>query len=107
MRALDPIIVAPDCPTGALTDPIAERAVMALLASVLDDYLVDRRRILMTGFSLGGRGVLFMASRHADLFAQPVPVAALNGDEPIDRLGTIPTDINHSREDAAVLFRAG
>jgi predicted peptidase len=106
MRDLDPIIVAPDCLAGAWTDPIAERAVMTLLASVLGDDAVDRCRILK-GFSPRGRAAWFMASRHADLFAQPVPVAALNGDEPIDRLGTIPTDINRSREDAAVLFRAG
>jgi hypothetical protein len=55
---------------------------MTLLASVLGDDAVDRCRILK-GFSPRGRGAWF----HADLFAQPVPVAALNGDEPIDGWG--------------------
>jgi hypothetical protein len=32
-----------------------------------------------------------MASRHADLFTAAIPMAASTGDEPIDRLGTIPT----------------
>jgi predicted peptidase len=104
LKDLDPIIVAPDCPTNAWTDPIAERAVMALLGSVLDDYAVDRRRILVTGFSLGGRGTWFMASRHADLFTAAIPVAASTGDDPIDRLGTIPTYVIHSRDDAVVPF---
>jgi predicted peptidase len=104
LKDLDPIIVAPDCPTAAWTDPIAERAVMALLASVLDGYAVDRRRILVTGFSLGGRGTWFMASRHADLFTAAIPMAASTGDDPIDRLGTIPTYVIHSRDDAVVPF---
>ena len=104
LKDLDPIIVAPDCPTAAWTDPIAERAVMALLGSVLDDYAVDRRRILVTGFSLGGRGTWFMASRHADLFTAAIPMAASTGDDPIDRLGTIPTYVIHSRDDAVVPF---
>jgi predicted peptidase len=78
--------------------------VMALLGSVLDDYAVDRRRILVTGFSLGGRGTWFMASRHADLFTAAIPMAAPTGDDPIDRLRTIPTYVIHSRDDALVPF---
>ena len=77
---------------------------IALLASVLDDYAVDRRRILVTGFSLGGRGTWFMASRHADLFTAAIPMAASTGDDPIDRLGTIPTYVIHSRDDVVVPF---
>jgi poly(3-hydroxybutyrate) depolymerase len=52
------IMVAPDCPTNAWTDAAAEDAVMALLEDVLGHYNIDRRRVLVTGFSLGGRGHL-------------------------------------------------
>src|SRR5260221_2553772 len=102
LKDLDPTIVAPDCPTAAWTDPIAERAVMALLGSVLDDYAVDRRRILVTGFSLSGRGTWFVAFRHAELFTAATPMAASTGDDPVDRLGTIPIYVIHSRDDAVV-----
>ena len=104
LRDLNPIIVAPDCPTAAWTDPVAERAVMALIQSTLDSYAVDRRRILVTGFSLGGRGTWFMASRHADLFTAAIPMAASPGDEPLERLATIPTYVIHSRDDQVVPF---
>jgi predicted peptidase len=58
----------------------------------------------VVGFSMGGRGTWFMASRHPDLFTGAIPMAASTGDEPIDRLGTIPTYIIHSRDDEVVPY---
>lgn len=101
---LGAIIVAPDCPTRAWTDPLAERAVLALLQSVLNEYSIDRSRVLVTGFSLGGRGTWFMASQHADLFTAAIPMAGATGDTPIDRLATMPTYVIHSRDDDVVPF---
>ena len=101
---LHAIIVAPDCPARAWSDPIADRAVMALLQSTLKDYNIDRHRILVTGFSLGGRGTWFMASRHSDLFTAAIPMAGSPGDEPLDRLATIPTYVIHSRDDQVMPF---
>ena len=98
------VIVAPDCPTRSWTDAVSDRAVMALLDEVRRQYAVDPQRILVTGFSMGGRGTWFMASRHADLFTAAIPMAAAIGDEPIDRLGLIPTYIIHSRDDQVVPF---
>ena len=98
------IVVAPDCPTASWTDPIAERAVLALVRSVMADYEIDRSRVLVTGFSLGGRGTWFMASRHADLFTAAIPIASSPGSEPLDRLGLIPTYVIHSRDDEVAAF---
>jgi len=62
-------MVAPDCPNPRLGRiPAAEAAVMALIESVLSEYSIDRRRILVIGFSLGGQGTWFHESRHSDLF---------------------------------------
>lgn len=104
LKDLNAIIVAPDCPTGSWSDPAAEQAVMTLLQNVMKEYAVDRRRILVTGFSLGGRGTWFMSSRHADLFTGAIPIAGASGDEPLDRLGRIPTYVIHSRNDQVVPF---
>ena len=104
LKDLNAIIVAPDCPTRSWSDPAAEQAVMALLQNVMKEYAVDRRRILVTGFSLGGRGTWFMSSRHADLFTGAIPIAGASGDEPLDRLGRIPTYVIHSRDDQVVPF---
>jgi predicted peptidase len=98
------IMIAPDCPTRSWTDPVAERSVMALVENTLNSYAIDRRRILVVGFSLGGRGTWFMSARHNDLFTGAIPMAAPAGDDPADRIGTIPTYIIHSRNDEVVPF---
>jgi predicted peptidase len=104
LSGLDAIIVAPDCPTRAWSDPGADRSVMALLQNTLDNYAIDRRRILVVGFSMGGRGTWFFAAHHSDLFTAAIPMAASIGDESQDRLGTMPTYIIHSRDDQVVPF---
>jgi predicted peptidase len=101
---LGAIIVAPDCPTRAWTDPAAERAVMALIASVISDYAIDRSRVLVTGFSLGGRGTWFMALHHSDFFTAAIPMAGAPGDEPLDPVAKIPMYVIHSRQDEVVPF---
>jgi predicted peptidase len=101
---LGAIVIAPDVPARAWTDPIAERAVLALIQSIFNDYNVDRSRVLVAGFSLGGRGTWFFSSRHANLFTAAIVMAGSPGDEPIDRLGTIPTYVIHSRDDEVVPF---
>ena len=103
LMALDPIMVAPDCPTPAWSDPAAEQAVMALVANVIAEYAIDRRRILVTGFSLGGSGTWFLSSRHADLFTAAIVLAGRT-EEPLDRLAKIPTYVIHSRADQVVPF---
>jgi predicted peptidase len=101
---LRPIIVAPDCPAQGWNDPAADQAVMALVQYAFEHYAIDRRRVLVTGFSLGGRGTWFMASHHSDVFTAAIPMAASTGGEPLDRLATMPTYVIHSRDDQVVPF---
>ena len=104
LKDLGAIMVAPDCPARSWSEPAAEQAVEALLHSVMDEYAIDRRRILVTGYSMGGRGTWYMASRHSDLFTAAIPVAGSPGNEPIDRLGKIPMYVIHSRNDEVSPF---
>jgi predicted peptidase len=101
---LRPIMVAPDCPSNSWTDTASEDAVMALLEDVLNQFSIDRHRVLVTGFSLGGRGTWFMATRHAELFTAAIPMAASPGDLAVDRLAMMPTYIIHSRDDEVSPF---
>jgi predicted peptidase len=71
---------------------------------MMRNYAIDRRRILVVGFSMGGRGTWFMASRHADLFTAAIPMAASTGDEPLERLATIPTYVIHGVDDEVVPY---
>lgn len=100
---LGAIIVAPDCPWPAWTDPTAERAVMALLEFVMSAYDIDRKHVLVVGFSMGGTGTWFMSSRHPELFTAAIPMAA-STTEPLESLAKMPTYVIHSRADQVVPF---
>ncbi len=104
LREWGAIIVAPDAPIRRWTDEIAERSVMALLAEVADDYSIDQTRVLVTGFSMGGRGTWFFATRHADFFTGAIPIAGSPGDDNLGGLDGIPVHIVHSRADDVVPF---
>lgn len=102
---LRPIIVAPDCPAPSWADPLAERAVLALLAQVMKEYPVNRKRVLIVGFSMGGRGTWYFSARHADLFTAAIPIAGSTSGEDVSTLAPIPTYVIHSQRDEVVPFQ--
>jgi predicted peptidase len=75
LKKLGAVIVAPDCPGDGWTDEASERAVLALLDYGIRNWPVDRRRIVVTGYSLGGIGTWFLAGRHPEIFSAAVPMA--------------------------------
>jgi predicted peptidase len=103
LNELAPIMIAPDAPGGSWTEARAEQAVMALVAATLDEFAVDRQRIAVVGFSLGGAGTWFLSSRHADRFTAAIVMAGRT-QEPLASLARIPTYVIHSRNDQVVPF---
>jgi predicted peptidase len=103
LQDMAPIMVAPDVPGRAWTEPRAEQAVMALVAAILDEFAIDRRRILVVGFSLGGAGTWYLSARHADRFTAAIVMAGRTG-EPLETLAKIPTYVIHGRDDEVVAF---
>lgn len=53
----------------------SEADVMNVLAMTRKEFNVDPKRIYLTGHSMGGAGTLFLASKHANLWAAVAPVA--------------------------------
>jgi len=104
VRTLDAIVVAPDCPTGAWSDPAAERAVLSLVTRAMAEFAVDKRRVLLVGFSMGASGAWFMSARHPRLFTGAVIAAGSPSGEPLDTLAPVPTYVIHSRMDEVVPF---
>jgi predicted peptidase len=91
---LAPIIIAPDVPARSWSDPVSEKAVMALVKHVLDEYPIDKTRVLVTGFSMGGRGTWFFESRHHDLFTGGIVMAGATG---AARWACADSHLHHSR----------
>jgi predicted peptidase len=104
LRDLRPIIVAPDCPANSWEDGRAEKVVLALLEDAMSHYNIDKQRVLVAGFSMGGRGTWWMSAKHPETFTAAIPMAASTGDHPIEMFGTMPTYVIHSRDDERVPF---
>jgi predicted peptidase len=77
LRDLGAIIVAPLCPGRSWVEPHSEDGVLALLEHVRDEYRIDPDRVVVTGFSLGGMGTWYFASRYTEMFSAAIPVASV------------------------------
>jgi len=103
LSELGPVMIAPDAPEGNWINARAEQSVMALMVAVADEFAIDRRRILVVGFSLGGRGAWYLSARHTDRFSAAIVMAG-RSEEPLADLARIPTYVIHSRDDQVVPF---
>jgi predicted peptidase len=77
------IIVAPDNDGTGWDNVASETRVMALLTHLFAQYPIDRRRLIVTGYSLGGIGSWYYAARHPTLFPAAIPIS-----------GRAPTDLS-------------
>ncbi|HEY2324419.1 MAG TPA: prolyl oligopeptidase family serine peptidase [Thermoanaerobaculia bacterium] len=67
------IVVVPQCPTGHEWYGESETQALAALDASIKEFRGDRRRVYLTGISMGGAGVWFLA-RHRARWAAVVPV---------------------------------
>ena len=74
-RELGAIIAAPDCPDFDWTQPKSEQLLLDLLADLKGRFNLDPRRILLTGYSLGGIGTWHLAARHPEGFTAAIIMA--------------------------------
>jgi predicted peptidase len=101
LRGLGAIIVAPDCPTVTTdwTQSESEAYVLELLDHIQATYAVDAQSTLITGYSMGGIGVWYLAARCQKRFAVALPMAAPPPKTAVDANWRIPLYIIHSRRD--------
>src|SRR5260370_3027430 len=100
LAELGAIIVAPDSVRGDWSSPENEKAVNALLDMVLDRYSIDKKKVVVTGFSMGGAGSWHFAERFPERFSAAIPVA---GRPPASASGwRVPVLAIHSRDDQVV-----
>lgn len=71
------IVVAPQCLPGERWEP---DAVLLFIEEVASRYRVDRERVYLIGYSMGGYGAWHTAAAHPNLFAAVVPICG--GGEP-------------------------
>jgi predicted peptidase len=96
---LGAIIVSPDCPSGRWDDPISEAYVIELHKWLTDQYKIRMDKTLLTGYSLGGIGTWYIATRNQNEFAGALPISARPLEETINVDWSIPIYVIHSRDD--------
>lgn len=102
LTELGAIIVAPDSVRGNWSSPENEKAVNALLDMVLARYAIDKKKIAVTGYSMGGTGSWSFAEKFPGRFSAAIPIA---GAPPVSATGwRLPVLAIHSRDDQVAPF---
>jgi len=102
LEELGAIIVAPDTLGGNWSTPENERAVKQLLDDVLGSYNIDKKKIVVTGYSMGGAGAWSIAEKYPEYFSAVIPVS---GRPPASVAEwRLPVLAIHSRNDQVVPF---
>ncbi len=97
---LGAVIAAPDCPSPAGWDnPRSESAVLALINHLKRHHTIDGKRVVLTGFSLGGIGTWYLAAQYPGLFSAAIPVSAMPKPDAAEIIGDIPVYVIHSTGD--------
>jgi predicted peptidase len=99
LRELNAILAAPDRTRDDWANPQSEDETLELLDSILESYPIDERRILLTGYSLGGIGTWYMAAKNQERFAGALPISAMPLPDSAQTDWRIPLYAIHSRMD--------
>jgi predicted peptidase len=99
---LGAIIVAPDSVRGNWSTSENEKAVNALLDMVMARYAIDKKRVAVTGYSMGGTGSWALAEKFPERFSAAIPIASR---PPASAAGwRLPVLAIHSRDDQVAPF---
>ena len=93
------MVMSPQLPDGESWHALALKG---LLDQVLVKYNVDRRRVYLTGLSLGKYGAWDLASRYPDYFAAVAPICGGGIAPAVGSMRAVPTWVFHGKMDDAV-----
>jgi predicted peptidase len=95
------IAVSPQCPEDSFW-VVEEDALLALLDEITAVYNVDKKRIYLTGLSMGGFGSWHLASSHPEKFAAIVPICGGGSLSQVKALVNTPVWAFHGAKDNIV-----
>ena len=95
-QALRAVVISPDSLGGAWTTEQNHAAVIWLARAVMQRYAIDPKKVVLSGYSMGGIGTWFIGSKNQDLFTAAIPIASAPAGGSDWR---IPLYVIHSRDD--------
>lgn len=102
LAELGALIVAPDALDPGWQDAADEARVLFLMDHLAGSLAVDRRRVLCTGYSMGGTGTWHLVTRHPGRFTAAVPIAGRPPPEGPVAGAAVPVYAIHSRRDERI-----
>lgn len=104
LNNLEAFFAAPDCIYGDWENTQSETAVRDLVSFLSDNYNIDKNKIAIIGYSLGGLGTWYIAGRSQDLFSFAIPMACTPPKNTLEIEWEIPIYAIHSRMDELFPF---
>jgi predicted peptidase len=96
---LTAVVIAPQCMPSLSWEP---DAIAKLIQCVLSKYRIDRNRVYLVGFSMGGYGTWQTAAAHRELFAAIAPICGGGSPEQAKVLVDLPIWAFHGERDRVV-----
>lgn len=101
------IVIAPQCPLSIRWE--TDNWFEPLFKEISEKYRIDTNRIYLTGYSLGGSGTWYLATKYPGRFAAIAPMSGFTShnksiSENISRLKDIPVWAFHGRMDLTVPY---
>lgn len=93
------MVVSPQCPEGEQWHALSLKA---MLDDVLARYNVDKRRVYLTGLSMGGYGAWDLACRYPQYFAALAPICGGGIARLVRGMSALPTWVFHGKKDDVV-----
>ncbi|MBN2890346.1 MAG: prolyl oligopeptidase family serine peptidase [Bacteroidales bacterium] len=93
------IVVAPHCPIGESWDP---QKLYDFYNEMLKLYRIDKNRVYITGFSMGGFGLLKFVRDYPGLFAAAAPVCSGGSKYFAETIASVPMWFFHGQEDKVI-----
>ena len=102
LGSLSAILVAPTAHQRGWATPTGEAAAFAALAEVEQHLMVDTRRRVVMGYSMGGSGTWHMAAKFRQHFVAAIPIAGTPRQTELEKLQDLPLYVIHSEADRIV-----
>lgn len=110
LKPIPGVVLLPQCRPGKYwSDPMMEQMVIEAIEQTAQEFKADANRIYLVGVSMGGYGVLHLASRYPQKFAALVSIC---GGSPVvkgerfssiaQKIGKTPAWLFHGAEDTVV-----
>lgn len=95
-------IIAPQCPKDQSWDGANAGAVIEIIGDLTKHLAIDKKRIYLTGYSMGGYGTFHLLAQEPKLFAAGVPIAGGGDPNRADSYKKVPVWVFHGAKDDVV-----